>query len=47
MSGMRTGFKGMVGGGRRPKAKGEGDFVKVLLYLFLVAGVVMLLSRVF
>lgn len=46
MTGMRSGFKGMVGGGRNRKAKSESDFVRVLLYLFIAAGIVILLSRV-
>ncbi len=47
LAGMRSGFKGMVGGDRKPKAKGETDFVKILMYMFLVAAAVILLSRVF
>ena len=46
MSGLRSGFKGMVGGGRKSKGKGETDFITVLFYMLLVALAVVLLSRV-
>ncbi len=45
MTGMRSGFKGMLGGGKS-KAKGEKDFVTVFMYILLVVGVILLLSRV-